>query len=131
MRVQTNPGASERSGVGRRRFARTRALASEATMKPMKPVEQTPARDAYDRWAAIYDDEDNPLVALDERFVPPQLGDLRGREVLELACGTGRHTVRLASAGARVTAVDFSEGMLAKARARLAASDVRFEVGDV
>ena len=103
----------------------------------MKSIEHAPARDAYDRWAAIYDGEDNPLVALDERFVPPLLGlaglagNLRGREVLELACGTGRHTARLVDAGAHVTAVDFSRGMLDEARKRLASADVRFEVGDI
>ena len=106
----------------------------------MKSIERAPARDAYDRWAAIYDGEDNPLVALDERFVPPLLRvpgalgvaeDLRGREVLELACGTGRHTARLVEDGARVTAVDFSRGMLDEARKRLASRNVRFELGDI
>jgi ubiquinone/menaquinone biosynthesis C-methylase UbiE len=97
----------------------------------MKPVEHAAPREAYDRWSAVYDGEDNPLVALDERFVPPLIGDVRGREALELACGTGRHTARLVAAGARVTAVDFSRGMLDKARQRLASSDVRFEVGDI
>lgn len=33
-----------------------------------------------------------------------------------VGCGTGRHALRLAARGAKVTGVDFSEGMLARAR---------------
>ena len=49
----------------------------------------------------------NPLPALEEA-----LGGVRGRDVLDLSCGTGRHTAWMAETGARVTAVDFSENML-------------------
>jgi len=42
-------------------------------------------------------------------------------EVLELACGTGRLTLPMARAGARLTAVDLSEAMLAGLRRRLGA----------
>ena len=55
-------------------------------------------------------------------------GEVRGLEVLDLGCGTGRHTVWMAAAGARVTAVDFSEGMLAKARVKPGSETVRFVV---
>ncbi len=96
-----------------------------------KRVEHVSARDGYDRWAPVYDHDGNPLVALDERVVPPLLGDIRGRAVLELACGTGRHTVRLADAGARVTAVDFSRGMLAEAKKRLCDREVTFVEADL
>lgn len=41
--------------------------------------------------------------------------------LLEFGCGTGRLLVPLAEAGHRVTGVDVSPGMLARARARLAA----------
>ena len=54
----------------------------------------------------------NPLPALEEPQVREALGGVRGRDVLDLGCGTGRHTVWMAETGARVTAVDFSENML-------------------
>jgi SAM-dependent methyltransferase len=41
-----------------------------------------------------------------------------GSTVLDIGCGTGRHTVGLAQAGFRVTGVDISEAMLQKARER-------------
>jgi malonyl-CoA O-methyltransferase len=73
----------------------------------------------YDRWAATYDHDGNPLMALEEPVVKAALGDVRGLTVLDLGCGTGRYSIWLARAGAKVTAVDFSEGMLTEARKKL------------
>ncbi len=44
---------------------------------------------------------------------------LRGRRVLDLACGPGRHSSALLDAGARVTGIDLSAALLAHARERL------------
>ena len=88
-------------------------------------------RDGYDRWAKVYDHDANPLPALEEPRVREALGGVRGRDVLDLGCGTGRHTAWLAEAGARVTAVDFSAGMLEQARERVPAGDVRFVTHDL
>jgi malonyl-CoA O-methyltransferase len=85
-----------------------------------------PTRQGYDRWACIYDDEDNPLAALEEPEVDRLLGDVAGLTVADVGCGTGRHAFRLAARGARVTALDFSEGMLAKARAKPGAAGITF-----
>jgi malonyl-CoA O-methyltransferase len=73
-------------------------------------------RHGYDRWSEVYDDEDNPLVMLEEPLVRALLGECRGRRVADVGCGTGRHSAWLAQRGARVTGFDFSEGMLALAR---------------
>jgi ubiquinone/menaquinone biosynthesis C-methylase UbiE len=59
--------------------------------------------------------------ALTARTVPPALERLavgRGTRLLEVACGTGRAAARALSRGAIVTGVDFSPGMLARARRR-------------
>jgi len=45
-------------------------------------------------------------------------GDLAGRRVLDVGCGTGRLAVALAELGSRVWGVDPSEEMLAEARVR-------------
>ena len=87
-------------------------------------------RDGYDRWARAYDHDANPLPALEDPQVREALGDVRAREVVDLGCGTGRHTEWLVAAGARVTAVDFSEAMLEQARRKVPAADVRFIVHD-
>ena len=85
-----------------------------------------PTRLGYDRWSAIYDQEDNPLIRLEEPVVARLIGEVDGLEVADIGCGTGRWSIRLAAEGANVTAVDFSEGMLEKARAKAGADKVRF-----
>ena len=87
-------------------------------------TEHLPTREGYDRWAAHYDADANPLVALEGQHVGELLGDVRGLAVLDVGCGTGRHALRLAVAGAQVQAVDFSEEMLARARAKPGADAV-------
>ena len=87
---------------------------------PKKRVD-LPTRDGYDRWAALYDQEDNPLVILEEPLVASRLGDVAGRTIADIGCGTGRHALRLAATGATVTAIDFSPGMLARAGEKLGA----------
>src|SRR5215813_4016892 len=88
--------------------------------------EIVPTDIGYNRWAEVYDAEDNPLVVLEETKIPPLIGNVAGLAVADIGCGTGRHAIRLAAAGAKVTALDFSEGMLARARAKPGADAVRF-----
>ncbi len=104
---------------------------AEPTSDGGEQPEVLAAQVGYDRWAAIYDGEDNALIALEEPEVARMLGDVRGLQVIDLGCGTGRHALPLAAAGARVTAVDFSEGMLAQARTKAGASDIRFIAHDL
>ena len=51
--------------------------------------------------------------------------------ILDVACGTGRHALWLAEAGAHVTAIDFSAAMLAVARSKPGADGVCFMVHDL
>jgi len=85
-----------------------------------------PTREGYDLWAEIYDDEANPLVMIEAPEVARALGDVNARAILDVGCGTGRHAIELAKAGAQVTGIDFSAGMLEKARAKPGAEAVRF-----
>ncbi len=82
-------------------------------------------QDGYDRWAEIYDDELNPLVILEGPVVRDWIKDPGGLRVADVGCGTGRHAVWLADAGAEVDAHDFSPGMMAKAHAKLSRRGVR------
>jgi malonyl-CoA O-methyltransferase len=59
------------------------------------------------------------------------LGDTSDLDVLDVGAGTGRHAIRIAQSGARVTAVDFSGQMLATARQKRGADLVRWVVHDV
>jgi len=90
-----------------------------------------PTREGYDRWAATYDTMGNWLLALEEPEVDLALGDVAGLDVLDVGAGTGRHAIRLAAQGARVTALDFSDEMLAQARGKPGAELVRWITHDV
>ncbi len=89
------------------------------------------ARSGYDRWAPVYDRDGNPLQALEQPCVRALLGEVRGQRVLDMGCGTGRHALWLAGAGAKVTAVDFSQGMLDQARLKQGADAVTWLVHDL
>lgn len=96
-----------------------------------RDYEVVPVAEGYDRWSPSYDVIDNPLVLIEEPVVDELLGPVEGVSLLELGCGTGRHAIRLAARGAAVTAVDFSRGMLDRARAKAGAERVAFVEHDI
>jgi malonyl-CoA O-methyltransferase len=88
-------------------------------MVPDDPATHDVAR-VYDLWSASYDDDKNVTRDLDAEVVRRAPLEIAGRNVLELGCGTGKNTQWLAAQARRVVGMDFSAGMLARARERLA-----------
>lgn len=73
----------------------------------------------FDSHAEIYDSNvftGNTLAEVD--FLVEHLGLAPGAAILDVGCGTGRHSVELARRGFAVTGLDLSGEMLARARAR-------------
>ncbi|MEF8819490.1 MAG: class I SAM-dependent methyltransferase [Haloferacaceae archaeon] len=68
----------------------------------------------------------------EKQAVLDALAPVEGKEVLEIACGTGRFTVALAERGTEVVGLDISAEMLAQGRekARRAGRSVEFLRGD-
>jgi ubiquinone/menaquinone biosynthesis C-methylase UbiE len=66
-----------------------------------------------------------------ERAVDAWLARRRPDNVLELACGTGLFTRRIAPHAARVTCVDASPEVLAINRSRVAAANVEYVEADI
>ena len=99
-------------------------------MVPTTPPSSDVAQ-AYDRWAASYDADKNATRDLDAVVMRRTPLALDGREVLELGCGTGKNTTFLAEHAKRVVAMDFSEGMIARAHERIVTSNVEFVRHDV
>jgi ubiquinone/menaquinone biosynthesis C-methylase UbiE len=93
--------------------------------------EVVPTASGYDRWSEVYDSDENPLILLEEKHMPPLVGNVAGLKVADIGCGTGRHALRLAGAGADVTAVDFSREMLSRARSKPGAERVQFIQHDI
>jgi ubiquinone/menaquinone biosynthesis C-methylase UbiE len=77
---------------------------------------------AYDRWAESYDWVENPTRDLDAAAMRAQNFALAGATIVEAGCGTGKNTVWLAAQARFVTALDFSETMLERARQTVAAA---------
>ncbi len=74
--------------------------------------------DGYKLWAATYDGDLNPLLALEERALRPMLPELRHKDALDIGCGTGRWLSTLINLGARsAIGVDASPEMILRARA--------------
>ncbi len=86
---------------------------------------------AYTDWAATYDSDRNLTRDLDQSVTRTVLGELRCKSILELGCGTGKNTTLLAQIGEQVQALDFSAGMLERAREKITSANVSFTVADV
>jgi len=87
--------------------------------------------EAYDAWATTYDADRNLTRDLDESVTRETLSSLHYAVILELGCGTGKNTALLARIGAHVHALDFSEAMIARARAKVPLDNVAFTVADL
>jgi len=87
--------------------------------------------DAYDRWSPNYDADRNLTRDLDAAVARQILGERRFANVLEAGCGTGKNTALFAAIGDAVLALDFSAGMLERARAKVTSPHVRFATADL
>ncbi len=84
----------------------------------------------YNSWSEFYDEYPNPTVAIDDLYFPALYSVKKGKRVLEIGCGTGRHTRRLIQAENSVTAIDISSGMLKKLRQKLQSEKLILIEGD-
>lgn len=88
----------------------------------------------HDRWAAAIDvdgirvrDYFEACTAPENRFILRQLGDVRGKLILDLGCGAGENSVYFASLGADCIAADYSPGMVEVALKLAAANGVQVQ----
>jgi malonyl-CoA O-methyltransferase len=88
-------------------------------------------QEAYTDWSATYDLDRNLTRDLDQAVTKETLSHLTCRSILEIGCGTGKNTALLARIGQKVLALDFSEGMISRAREKLPLHNVLFAVADI
>jgi cytosine/adenosine deaminase-related metal-dependent hydrolase/ubiquinone/menaquinone biosynthesis C-methylase UbiE len=80
-------------------------------------------RETFAAWSRVYDDQPNPLLSLEERFLAELLPEIRGLDVVDIGCGTGRWLARLATRNASsLRGIDASPEMVDRARRKLGAS---------
>ena len=79
----------------------------------------------FDAHVSVYDDFGYTKNTVAEvTFLIEELGLSDGAAVLDVGCGTGRHSIEFAKRGYEMTGIDISTGMLAKAREKAAAAGV-------
>jgi ubiquinone/menaquinone biosynthesis C-methylase UbiE len=86
---------------------------------------------AYNKWAASYDADKNITRDLDALVMQRVSLAIENKDILELGSGTGKNTSYLAQRARHVTAIDFSEGMIARAHQRIVTNNVQFVKHDV
>ena len=88
-------------------------------------------KQAYNIWADQYDSNLNKTRDLEGISIRSFLADQVFDNCLEIGCGTGKNTEVLLIKAKQVTAVDFSEEMLSKARQKINAEHVQFVQADI
>jgi malonyl-CoA O-methyltransferase len=93
----------------------------------------TNVSDVYNQCSNTYDEIENKTRDLDRIATQTVLEKIIDSStlVLELGCGTGKNTVWLVNKAQHVTAVDFSEHMLNKAKEKFSAANLMFLQADI
>src|SRR5450432_382264 len=94
-------------------------------------VKNMDIRKAYDTWASQYDTDNNKTRDLEAQALRASLANIPLDSVLEIGCGTGKNTEWLIEKAKRVTAIDLSNEMLARARQKITSNRVQFKQADI
>lgn len=88
-------------------------------------------KSAYNIWAEQYDTNNNKTRDLEAVSLREVLSGLEFKHCLEIGCGTGKNTAWLVTKTKQLTAVDLSDEMLAKAKAKITSANVSFRQADI
>lgn len=88
-------------------------------------------QEAYNNWASQYDTNINKTRDLEGKALRTTLSGIAFESCLEIGCGTGKNTEWFIEKAKKVTAVDLSEEMLAKAKEKLTDDRVQFLQADI
>ena len=86
---------------------------------------------AYDSWARSYDTVENKTRDLEEIAAKSTLSKYEFNNVIELGCGTGKNTGWLIERAKSIIAVDFSNQMLQRAKAKVNSNKIQFQIADI
>lgn len=88
-------------------------------------------REAYNRWAAQYDSDENKTSDLEAFALRTELAGQTFEACLEMGCGTGKNTAWLIGRTNRLICIDQSEQMLAKAKEKIRSPKANFTQADM
>lgn len=82
----------------------------------------------YDIISKIYEGPSNLAFAAEGKKIIQLIGNVKGKNILDVGCGTGRYTVTLAKKGAEVHGIDISKGMLRVARKKSKRLGIKYRI---
>ena len=88
-------------------------------------------KEAYNLWSEQYDTNTNKTRDLEATALRKTLERFNFDRCLEIGCGTGKNTEWLLHKASHITAVDFSEEMIAKAKSKINSNNVVFIQADI
>ena len=92
--------------------------------KKLKPLE------GYNLWSQTYATEQNPIKKYSDELITDWLGDLKGKSLLDVGCGTGKFCKIASEKGAvKIVGTDLSPKMVEEARKE--SSDAELKVVDI
>ncbi len=87
----------------------------------------------FENYSAKYEKEPFTQGTIGEcDFIESEISGNKGARILDIGCGTGRHSIEMARRGYRLTGIDLSDSMLSRAKENAAAAGVSvdFRLGD-
>ena len=72
-----------------------------------------------------------PFKPVQLQFVKNKLGELKGKQILDIGCATGELAYRLAEEGAEVTGIDLNQNLLKQAKSQKQHDNLHFQTGDM
>jgi 2-polyprenyl-3-methyl-5-hydroxy-6-metoxy-1,4-benzoquinol methylase len=86
---------------------------------------------AYKIWSEQYDTNENKTRDLEAIALRQILASIKFNACLEIGCGTGKNTIWLEQRANTVFAVDLTQEMIEKAKAKVQTNKVEFAIADI
>ena len=87
----------------------------------------------FENYSEKYDDESFTKGTVGEcDFIEKEIDHIKSKRILDIGCGTGRHSIALAKRGYAVTGIDLSNSLLARAKEKAVeeGQEVNFQMAD-
>ncbi len=82
----------------------------------------------FENYSLNYDEESFTKGTLGEcDFIEKELNYDRSLKILDVGCGTGRHSIELARRGYNITGIDLSESQIKRAQEKVASENLKIE----
>jgi 2-polyprenyl-3-methyl-5-hydroxy-6-metoxy-1,4-benzoquinol methylase len=82
----------------------------------------------FENYGKKYDNENFTQGTIGEcDFIEKEIDFNKSQKIIDIGCGTGRHSIELAKRGYKVTGIDLSESQLARAKEKAKAQNLQID----